>query len=288
MVIRTQGIQRRDDGKDCFSLTPQEHEERWASPTIFFLDLGWVRFALGKRTCLRRERAWGGVRLVSPTELVGALAPTRFNSLHARMWMTRHSHVTPCSHHHTSPPSLPPSPQHTTTTTTTTNQPTNQASTLKRDPLFCVGFGTDLNGQPMADRARAAKSRRERRLRSWLRHERMTVAAELSAALHHSRGGGAGEVRQPTGTEDGHRSRRRRWCTTPTTPNGDRPYPLQGCGWAVSLSLAPQRSDRSLRRSSREAPLLRVPSLADASAEAIDGRTFRYLLQLNLSTKKKE
>ena len=31
--------------------------------------------------------------------------------------------------------------------------------------------------------------RRERRLRSWLRHERMTVAAELSAALHHSRDG---------------------------------------------------------------------------------------------------
>ena len=36
----------------------------------------------------------------------------------------------------------------------------------------------------------AAKQRRERRLRSWLRHERMTVAAELSAALHHSRDGG--------------------------------------------------------------------------------------------------
>ena len=44
----------------------------------------------------------------------------------------------------------------------------------------------------MADVARtgAAKRRRERRLRSWLRHERMTVAAELSAALHHSRDGG--------------------------------------------------------------------------------------------------
>ena len=43
----------------------------------------------------------------------------------------------------------------------------------------------------MADVARtgAAKRRRERRLRSWLRHERMTVAAELSAALHHSRDG---------------------------------------------------------------------------------------------------
>ena len=41
----------------------------------------------------------------------------------------------------------------------------------------------------------------------------------------------------------------------------------------------PQRSDRSLRRSPRETPLLRVPSLADAPAEAIDGRTLRFLLK---------
>ena len=33
----------------------------------------------------------------------------------------------------------------------------------------------------------AAKRRRERRLRSWWRHERMTVAAELAVVLHHSR-----------------------------------------------------------------------------------------------------
>ena len=32
----------------------------------------------------------------------------------------------------------------------------------------------------------AARRRRERRLRSWLRHERMTVRMELAAALHHS------------------------------------------------------------------------------------------------------
>ena len=36
----------------------------------------------------------------------------------------------------------------------------------------------------------AAKRRRERRLRSWWRHERQTVAMELAAALHHSRDGG--------------------------------------------------------------------------------------------------
>ena len=38
----------------------------------------------------------------------------------------------------------------------------------------------------------AARRRRERRLRSWLRHERMTVRMELAAALHHSSFRGAG------------------------------------------------------------------------------------------------
>ena len=32
----------------------------------------------------------------------------------------------------------------------------------------------------------SARRRRERQLRSWLRHERMTVRVELAAALHHS------------------------------------------------------------------------------------------------------
>ena len=48
-----------------------------------------------------------------------------------------------------------------------------------------------------ADRAHAtssARQRRERRLRSWLRHERMTVRMELAAALHHSSFRGAGPV----------------------------------------------------------------------------------------------
>ena len=41
----------------------------------------------------------------------------------------------------------------------------------------------------MADLAGGvARRRRERQLRSWLRHERMTVRMELAAALHHSAG----------------------------------------------------------------------------------------------------
>ena len=38
------------------------------------------------------------------------------------------------------------------------------------------------------DVASAAKRRRERRLRSWWRHERMSIACALAEALHHSSG----------------------------------------------------------------------------------------------------
>ena len=67
--------------------------------------------------------------------------------------------------------------------------------------------------------------RRQRRLRSWLRHERMTVAMTLAEMTHH--------------TAQGDRSwpgSGRRWCTTRTTHHGDRRHHLRGCGRAVSLS----------------------------------------------------
>ena len=121
----------------------------------------------------------------------------------------------------------------------------------------------------------------ERRLRSWLRHERMTVAMALAGQLHRverdealrrqtTRASGQDEVHE---LYDGLRAQKR-------PPPGERPGTLAKPGL--------QRSDRSLRRSSGEAPLLGVPSLADAPAEAIDGRTLRYLLKLNLALAKKE
>ena len=50
----------------------------------------------------------------------------------------------------------------------------------------------ESSGRPMAARG-AAWRRRQRRLRSMLRHERQTVAMELAAALHHSRDVGSGK-----------------------------------------------------------------------------------------------
>ena len=65
-----------------------------------------------------------------------------------------------------------------------------------------------------------------------------------------------------------------------TPPPGVRPGSLAEPGL--------QRSDRSLRRSSGQTPLLGVPSLADVPAEAIDGRTLRFLLLKTLERKRKE
>ena len=59
----------------------------------------------------------------------------------------------------------------------------------------------------------SARRRKERRLRSWLRHERMTVATELAAALHHSRDGWRA-------TNDGLRARKT------VSSGGMRPAPL--------------------------------------------------------------
>ena len=64
--------------------------------------------------------------------------------------------------------------------------PPLQVSQLKRVSFVCDRASKTLAGD-MADVARTgAAKRRERRLRSWLRHERMTVAAALAEALHHS------------------------------------------------------------------------------------------------------
>ena len=48
----------------------------------------------------------------------------------------------------------------------------------------------------------AAKRRKQRRVRSWWRHEQVSIAAAIATALHHSVQRGGGVVRRPTGTED--------------------------------------------------------------------------------------
>ena len=73
--------------------------------------------------------------------------------------------------------------------TTTHNNNAQQQQQLPS--RLCVSFQVKPQRVTMAFVARdtgssAAKRRRERRLRSWLRHERMTVAMALAEKLHHS------------------------------------------------------------------------------------------------------
>ena len=64
-----------------------------------------------------------------------------------------------------------------------------------------------------------------------------------------------------------------------TPPQEERPAPL----FEVAL---PQRSDRTLRHSAGEAPLLVVPSLG--GADGVDGTTVSFLLAENLKLQKEE
>ena len=113
--------------------------------------------------------------------------------------------------------------------------------------IFCCAFNlSTMDG--VGNATAAAMRRRQRRLRSWLRHERMTVAIDpgREVAPHLKRS----EVCEGRG---------RRCCTTRTTPYGDRRHHLRGCGPGSLCDPGPQRSDRTVRRSSGEVPLLAVP-----------------------------
>ena len=72
----------------------------------------------------------------------------------------------------------------------------NISSAPPRPPPECLGSVFPFSVWPLQDLQRlamtdrgpgSARRRRERRLRSMLRHERQTVAMEFRAALHHSR-----------------------------------------------------------------------------------------------------
>ena len=115
------------------------------------------------------------------------------------------------------------------------------------------------------DTATAAARRRQRRLRSWLRHERMTVAMTLAEKLHHtSRGQKLARVGEEV-VHDAHDALRRK----KTPPPGVRPGSLCDPG--------PQRSDRTVRRSSGEVPLLAVPVLA--GGDGVDGTALSFLVR---------
>ena len=168
-----------------------------------------------------------------------------------------------------------------TTTTTTTSV------SLKQVDLCCVSnCGATLAVGLMADgEGTSAMRRRQRRLRSWLRHERQTVAMELAAALHHSRDVGPGthaslraqqaaSSREEAGVETHNALRGLK-----TLPPGMRPEQLPEAP-------GPQRRDRTVRGTSVGSSLLAVQSLR--GADGVDNTAAKFLLQQALKMKKEE
>ena len=126
----------------------------------------------------------------------------------------------------------------------------------------------------------AAQRRRERRLRAWLRHERQSVAAAVAEALHHS-AGPREKVVERRGRQEGEVHETHYALRSQTTPlPGKRPAPL-------SEVTGPQAAVTN-GYVAAGVPLLGAPSLADSSAEAIDGSTLSFLLQHALEVKRKE
>ena len=125
----------------------------------------------------------------------------------------------------------------------------------------------------------AAKRRRERRLRQWQRHERMTVAMALAEATHHAAPRRQTPVSAIREVEEqvshvGLRAQK-------TPPPGERP--------GILTEPLPQRSDRSRRHFSGDGlPQLAMPSLASAASEAADSATLAFLLSQTLAAKEQE
>ena len=120
--------------------------------------------------------------------------------------------------------------------------------------------------------------RRQRRLRSWLRHERMTVAMTLAEMTHHT--SPRGPKMAKVGEEVVHVAHvAPRGPKTP--PPGERP--------GILPEPLPQRSDRSRRHFSKDGlPQLALPSLASAASEAVDSATLAFLTRAALEERRKE
>ena len=131
----------------------------------------------------------------------------------------------------------------------------------------------------------AALRRRERRLRAWQRHVRTAVQLALAEKLHHS----ANKV-EPHDALRGQNKRAGREEVENVTRGGLRAQksPPPGVRPGSLVDPGPQRSDRTVRRSSGKVPLLVVASLADASADGVDAATLSFLTASALEARRRE
>ena len=142
--------------------------------------------------------------------------------------------------------------------------------------LLRVAIVDESSWQPMS----AAQRRRQLRLRSMLRHEQQTVRMDLADALHHSAGPKEKVEMQQNGAPRGQKTTARAGeeveyekhvglRAQKTPPPGERPGILPEPG--------PQWSDRTVRRSSGETPLLVAASLEAAAADSVDAAALSFL-----------
>ena len=101
----------------------------------------------------------------------------------------------------------------------------------------------------------AAMRRRERRLRSWAKHERQTVGMALAEALHHS------APRRPK-----------------TARAGVRPGVLEDPGPRRETEHEQHAAPQGPKLPSPGEPSLAVPLLAGTAGEVVDARTLSFLL----------
>ena len=135
----------------------------------------------------------------------------------------------------------------------------------------------------------AAQRRRQRRLRSMLRHEQQSIRMALATVMHHSykvhtENGAPRSQTTATRAREGEVHEQHDGLRAQNRPlPGTRPEPL------AEVS-EPQGPAATVGYVAARPPLIwwGPKLLADSSAEAIDGRTLRYLLKENLARKKEE
>ena len=136
--------------------------------------------------------------------------------------------------------------------------------------------------------------RRQRRLRSMLRHERQSIAMALAERLHHSANvtdlRHKEEVEQhaaPRGPKTARAEVEEVVNATHDALRGQN-TPLPGVRPGILAEPGPQRSDRSRRPFSGDClPTLSLPVLAGALGEQVDSSTLRFLTAAALSATRK-
>ena len=159
---------------------------------------------------------------------------------------------------HKPPPTTPPPTPHTPPTPPT---PPKAQTGCSRFVLVTFIRAFMMSTDVGVDTATAAARRRQRRLGSWLRHERMTVAMTLAEKLHHtSRGQKLARVGEEV-VHDAHDAPR----GPKTPPPGVRP--------GILPEPVPQRSDRTVRR---------------FLGEAVDPSALSFLVRRAVEDRKRE